>query len=327
MKSKSEPQIFSPSEIQPELDELEKTGIQRGAWIGFDSLRNLYSIKLGATTYLMGVPFSGKTEILFEILINLSEFHGWKHCIYSPETGKKEEILSEIIHKYIQKPVYGKNKMSDQERYVGLAWAQEHFRIIDDPDGKLKLDAFYDFVNEYEYKNNIKFQTTSIDPFNELMRDDGEKIEDFLNTRLSMVRRDAVKHNRHNFIVTHSRDIQAVIDPETKRRYFPAPLAHDFAGGQTWFRKGMGIVIAWRPPEFLRNENGENYKPNEVHIAVHKYKPKGTGSRGFTPLFYDSFQGRYYERNNYANNIFAHKETEKINNILIDFTEPNTPPF
>ena len=71
-------------EASSKVQDLYKKGITRGVYMGFDNLHDYFSLKPKGTTYIYGSPFSGKSEIWFEIMVNLSEFYGWHHAIYSP---------------------------------------------------------------------------------------------------------------------------------------------------------------------------------------------------------------------------------------------------
>jgi hypothetical protein len=55
------------------------------------------------------------------------------------------------------------------------------------------------------------------------------------------------------------------------------------------------MISVWRPPFKLKDENGEPYEENEVHLTIQKYKPKGVGKRGTCKLYFDVTANRYYE--------------------------------
>jgi len=102
------------SDVSKELNTLYVDGLEMGKGVGWQWNDFPYSIRLGSTTYLAGAPASGKSEFWFEMLINLSCLHGWKHVIYSPETGSHVDVYSEIMHKFVGKPyVKNTNMMND----------------------------------------------------------------------------------------------------------------------------------------------------------------------------------------------------------------------
>ena len=119
-------------ELQIRIDKLYSTGISKGVYVGYQCLKDLYSIKPGSTTYLIGSPFSGKTQFLLQILVNLSVMYDWKHVIFTPESGLPEEIFAEIASIYTGKAFYNHyiSRMSELEKYNALNWFSEHLRAL-----------------------------------------------------------------------------------------------------------------------------------------------------------------------------------------------------
>jgi len=251
----------------------------KGKSIGWDWDMLPFTIKEGATTYIGAAPASGKTELWFEFLINLSCLHGWNHVVFSPETGSSAEIFSELCYKYIGKPyVQGKNSMTNGEQVSAEMFINEHFIVIDPIDEDLTITKFYQLVDEIELKEGIKIHTTTIDPWNELTEEfiasDLGREDKYLSRILGVVRKNARKTGRHNCVINHVRDqpmVSAKTIAGTDISYFPMPSARDFAGGQVWFRKGLSVLIPWRPPYGLGDADGVGAEKNEVHLKVAKH--------------------------------------------------------
>lgn len=313
-------------ELQKEVDKLYEVGIVKGANIGFNCLEDLYSVKLGSTTYIMGSPYSGKTEFWLEVLINLSEFHGWNHVIFTPETGSREEIIAELCSKYLKKPFYRyENRMTDAEKYKAMTWLNEHFFIVD-PDTNITPNEFYDTVDAIETDFSIKVHTTTLDPYNELKNNIAEngRQDLYIEELLGYVRRNARINQRHNCIITHAADQQP--KEENGITYYPPPTPRQYAGGQAWFRKGLGMIAVWRPPCGLSDSTGTPYQENETHVIIQKVKPKGTGRRGTAKLFFNINKNRFYEISQTGQELYARKDNNEPTRVLtpnIDFTTSN----
>lgn len=289
--------FYKISELNASVNKLYNTGIVKGVYVGFNCLDNLYSIKLGCTTYIMGSPTSGKTELWFEFLINTSEFYDWKHVIFTPETGSKEEIVAELISKHCRKPFYGHSRMTEMDTMKSLAWLDDHFYIIDPSDESLTPEDFFKTVSEIEKTYNVKIQTTTLDPYNELkhsLSEHNNRQDLYIEELLGLVRRNARANNRHNCIITHAADQMPITDNGIT--YYPAPTPRQYAGGQAWYRKGLAMLTIWRPPVGLSDSNGNAYEANEAHVIIHKAKPKGIGEKGTAKLYFDIYTNRYYER-------------------------------
>ncbi len=311
----TKPKLFYRlDETTADLDRLYEHGITRGVYLGFETMHEYLTLKLKGTTYIYGSPFSGKTEVWFEILCNLSEFYGWRHAIYSPETGEAHDIFAELISKRARKPFYKNlpNQINEQEYFKEREWVNEHFYVIDPKDKDLTIEEFYETVLEIEHHYNIKIETTTCDPFNELKHnfaDDDGRQDLYIENRLGYIRKDAFSHNRHNAIITHVRDQTQVVLKDGSR-YFPAASPRELAGGQAWFRKAMNMVSVWRPPAGIIDETtGTPYEDNEVHFIVNKFKPKGVGKKGTVRLYFDTVQNRYYEKFN-GEKRYAGKKSE-----------------
>ena len=299
-------------DVSQGLNNLREQGIQHGKYIGWDFEDLPLTIKEGSTTYIGASPASGKTELWFEFLINLSCQYGWRHIVYSPETGTPEEIFAELCHKLIGKP-YSKNKgyeMSEIEKTKAEYFVSEHFVVIDPVDEDLTIDMFYDLCDKIELDLNKRFHTTTIDPWNELTESyeasDLGREDKYLSRILGKVRKNARKTNRHNCVINHVRD-QAPVTRDNKT-YYPMPTARDFAGGQTWFRKGMTVLMVWRPPYGMLDENGAMFENNEVHLRVAKAKPKGTSIVGTYRLFLDTRKYQYYMKNHLGEDKYANRK-------------------
>ena len=292
---------FKVNEKITELNDLRNKGHLKGWSIGwgFDSLP--ITIKEGCTSYVAGAPHDGKTEFWLEILINLSVKYKIRHAIFTPETGTIEDIISELCFKYIGKPYIKTqdNPMTEAERICAEMFVDEYFYIIDPLDDKMTADDFYKIVDDIEINEGKRIHTTMIDPFNELSHDfskDEGRQDLYIERILGDVRKNARKTNRHNCVITHVRN-QAPITANDVT-FFPMATAREIAGGQAWFRKGLLMIIIWRPPYGLNDENGIAYQKNEVKIRVVKSKPKGVSINGTYTMFYDVLKNAYYMRGN-----------------------------
>lgn len=278
-----------------DLFKLKETGISKGKYLGFSCLQDLYTVKEGCTTYLLGHQYMGKTEFALEILIQLSEFYQWRHCIYTPETGNKEETLAEIVSKYIQKPFYNDiyGHMTDAEMQKGMEWANEYFRFVNAPDGVF-LNEYLEICLRYQDKEKIHFDTILGDPFNEFNYVIKQRQDLDIQDLLTIVRRHAVKEGTHIFLTNHPADEKPVYLAKGKS-YQPMPTVFKYSGGRAWARKGQSMIACHRQSENECIDNSINYEENAVLIQVQKAKPKGIGRLGITKLYFNKFKNRYYE--------------------------------
>ena len=289
-----------------QLDDLYQKGNVRGYEIGFEDLDNHYTVKMGSTTYIYGAPASGKTQVWFEFLINLSILHGLNHVIFSPETGDATEIFAELISMVGKGDFTNtyKNQIPMKQAQEATKFVNDHFFILDPEDKVINHKDFFNYVDEVERVYNKKIHTATIDPFNEFkqdLREYGGRQDFYLEHVLTEVRQNAKLRNRHNCIITHVQDQQLRQDKGNKELfYYPQPTYREIAGGQAWSRKGMSMLSVWRPKPGLANIDGEFYQVNETVIDIQKSKPKGTGITGQVSLLYDIKKHRYTDLNGFS---------------------------
>jgi len=313
------------SDVKGQLDTLRYNGVERGKSVGWRWDLLPLTIKEGCTTYIASAPASGKTEWWFEILINLSCNHGWKHVIFSPETGEPKDIFSELCHKYTGKPfIKGENAMTEIERTKAEYFIDHHFFVIDPVDEDLTIVAFYELIDRIELEQKVKISTTTIDPWNELTEkfepSDLGREDKYLSRILGMVRKNARKTGRHNCILNHVRD-QAPITQDGIT-FYPMPTARDFAGGQVWFRKGLTVIIPWRPPYGLCDNGGVPYEENELRLRIAKAKPKGTAKTGIYTMFLDTTKYQYYIKDPMLIDVRIYADRSEHNTKPVTQKEP-----
>lgn len=304
---------FKVSQKTTELQDLRSNGWVKGERTGFDQLDEFLTLKKGYPLFLAGAPFSGKTEFVLELLLNASVIHGWKHFIYLGENGEVEEVIADLAYKYIGKP-YKKeayNSMSESERCQAEMFIDEHFVLVDDS-RDMSLTIFYSEVKCAENELRIKFDTTLFDPFNDVIDESskfGGRDDKWLANELKMVRRSSKENNRIDILVNHIADIYPVTDKTTGKRYTPVALPSEWAGGRTWWRRAFTMILVYRPPDWLNDDNGQPYGENVSLIHIQKAKPKGVAKTGHSKLYWDWKSNRYYWIDN-----AEYKFAFKINN-------------
>lgn len=297
------------------FDEWEK-GIVKGSYCGFENFYNYYSMKQGATTYVYGHPFAGKTLAWFEISMSLTELFGYNHAIFSPETGTASKVMVKLISMFLRKSFYKgfPNSATEQEIDKALTHLNEHFFISADDEGFEDVNDFYEYCDQISQDNDKFIHQTIIDPYNELeAKLNGEARDIFTGRQLTNCRKNAIKKKRHNTIITHCKDIQPLTakdDNGNQFSYYPAPRPQELLNGQEFHRKGMMMVAVWRPHLSLKNENGVPFERNETLLIVQKFKDEHSGELGSASIFYDRLKHRFYERFDGRDRFSSKKETQ-----------------
>lgn len=271
------------------LDDMYENGISKGYTTGWSFFDDYYSVKPGYTTYIYGAPFTGKSKWWFNVLVNLSKRYGLKHLIYSPETGRKEDVYAMLIQIYAQGDITKtfKNQIPIQKYKEAKDFVGTYFIILstDETDTELSPEDLLNYVDIVEGKYSTKIDTVTIDPWNELEHLEENKRDLYLNKALKKVRVNARKKQRHICIITHIRDLKPIGYDNLGTAIYPFPTAQDVAGGQIWYRKGFMMLSFYRHfiaegHDMVNISKDRTFSKKQLNIRVQKFKPEGTGKIG-----------------------------------------------
>lgn len=307
-------------DLKKSVDRLRDEGVQKGLTTGFKGLDELYSIKPGSYTIVHGAPTHGKSEIIFELLINQSDQHDKKSIILSPESGNAEEITLELIHKRLGQTAYKSNRFacSDADYNKAFNWVAHYFAIADDEEKSYSFQELMNEITLYEKLRNCRFDYIMAEPWNELnhklaLSDNSGRQDLAIEEELTLLRRYCKNEKKHVFLSFHPAFQTLVQDPVSKLKFYEMPRAREAAGGQATLRKAFSWINIWRPPVGVADSRGMPYMENELWVHVEKSKPKGIGKKGQVVLYFDWQKNRYYEKldgsNKYA---FEHESVHNL---------------
>ena len=303
--------IYKAEDVRDSLSTLRNEGVKKGAWTGFDSLFDKYSVKKGSTTYIYAGAHQGKSQFGFELMMNLAEYSDWKWAVYTPETGSPTEVFAELLWVYLRKPFLINEHLTatDEETEKAISFINEHFYIIDSGLQDLSVEGFYTAVEQIEEDNFITIDGCMIDPFTEIKTDVSSGVRDdiAIGQVLTKIRKHSAEKDYHTIVTVHTKHQQAKYKNGVP--YVDKPTMNDIAGGMQWSRKGMMVVNVWRCPYGLEDGNGVPYEPNQVEITVVKAKPKIVGKLGTVTLYYDKMKNRYYEYDSQGKKQYAYPQS------------------
>jgi hypothetical protein len=309
--------------IRNDIMKYRESGALRGCFLGFPFLDDYYSIALPGVTDITGFPSSGKSEFLLELLLNTSLFYGWKHLLYVPDVGDKNEIVGILIHKIsgktFDKRFINSNYISESEVDRHLDWILHHFRIMIKDDLKVKVSPyeFYDIAVKMNQEVDGGIQTATIDSWKDMKhgvglngenfaRDD-KYLDDVLSYRNSM----AERYKMHFFTVIHP--VKTEADKDGKRK---PPTPYDLKGGGTWYDSGKCMITVHR----------EGGHPNAVDIMITKAKPKSVANIGTVKMFFDRTLAKFYWEDG-SEKIYANEKKIKPKAMEISEQQDDDIPF
>lgn len=273
--------LYDANHFENSVWELFEKGIGRGESTGYESVDEIYTIVPGQVTIVTGIPSSGKSEFIDQIMVNMSTNKGWKFGICSFENEPRLHI-AKLIAKRVGRPFFKgyHERMTETEYRAAYSHIQEHFAFVHQDDGGLaNLDSILDRLRVAVLRYGIR--GAIIDPYNFISRDARNSSEtEWISDMLTKVKAFAMGHGIHIWFVAHPTKLQRNADGR-----IPVPGGYDISGSAAWFAKAdCGLTV-----------HREKDDPHVGQIHVWKCRFSWVGKQGQTNLIYDIATTRYRE--------------------------------
>lgn len=250
---------------------------------GHEELDVFYKVYMGSCTDITGYPYSGKTLLLTEILVNTALNEGFKHLIYLPDSGNPTEIAAQIVHKLTGKTFAKGFNNTITKKLIDRGFDKfiKHFKIVDKKKekGAKRITPYelWDFVAESEY------DTCTIDSWNYMSHRSELNKTDYLADVLAYRNEVAQNSGKHFFTIIHPRN--PVASDYDQDGVLKPPTVHNIMNGSEWNNNGKSIIVVHKEVK-----EGLNYD-----IYFRKIKPRAVGSTGNEVIQYDIAKARFYK--------------------------------
>ena len=257
---------------------------------GWASLDRHYTIheRMGSLNVLTGVPMSGKSEILQNVMVNTIRKHDWKWLVCSYEDDFRETFFPRIAEILIGKP-YEKNwqkphvkPMSLDDKEVARLFCQQYIQFLDiEREDCFSLETVLRLAKLAKYRHGIR--GIILDPYNDIETNNlaNENGSDKINRFLKKVRNFARTNVIDVWLVAHPTKLQKKDDGD-----YPVPSPYDIAGSANFRNRADNCFSIWRS---MINPT------NKIELHVQKVKNKKVGRCGMIELNWDSTSSRYEE--------------------------------
>lgn len=264
---------------------LYENGYERGVSTGWFGLDRHFTVRAGEFTVVTGIPGSGKSNFIDNLVVNLSKRHRWRFAMFSPENQPVEEHAISLAEKYLGLPFSeGKHRrMAPAELARGLDFIGDHFSwILPSDEEDWELDNILRQAASLCHRQGINGLV--VDPWNELeaLRPPQMTETEYISKSLRKLRQFGRQRKIHVFVVVHP--MKLVRDKEGN---YPVPTLYDCAGSAHWRNKADNGICVWR------DLTGEDTERVDIHIQ--KIRFRHVGRRGLVPLFYDKVCATYSE--------------------------------
>jgi twinkle protein len=262
-------------DIEDEVTDFVRNGFKRGFQIGLPNFDNIFSTYTKQFITVTGIPSSGKSDFVDQMVVGYNQQYGWKTAFASPEN--QPTYLH--AHKLMRK-VWG--DMPNVGDIGGAKWNEvaehvnDHFYFIDMD--KYDLDSVLRKGAELVKRKGIKCLV--IDPYNKV-RDINAKTDDvnrYTMDYLMKIETFAKKYDCLVFIVAHPTKMMKGQDGKIQE-----PTMYNIKGGGEWYDASYHGLLVHR-----------DYDAGTTKVKVLKVKFQNLGENGAEAHFtWDRASGRF----------------------------------
>jgi twinkle protein len=249
------------NDIEDEITDFVRNGFKPGYQVGLQNFDSIFSTYTGQFITVTGIPSSGKSDFVDQMVVGYNANYGWKTAFASPENAPTYLHAHKLMRK-----VWG--DMPHREDIGGAKWKQiadhcnSNFYHIDMD--RYSLEAVLRKGAELVKRKGIKCLV--IDPFNKV-RDIDSKLEDvnrYTMEYLSKIEIFAKKFDVLVIVVAHPtkmyKDAQGKLEE---------PTMYSIKGGGEWYDASYHGLLVHR-----------DYALKTVKLKVLKVKFQNLGENG-----------------------------------------------
>jgi len=248
-------------DIEDELKDFVKNGFKPGFQIGLKNFDNIFSTYTGQFITVTGVPSSGKSDFVDQMVVGYNQLYGWKTAYASPENQPVYLHAHKLMRKHWQ-------DMPAVNDIGGDKWSQVTEHVNDnyffiDMD-KYNLEAVLRKGAELVKRKGIKCLV--LDPFNKI-RDVNAKSDDvnrYTMDYLAKIESFCKKYDVLTFIVAHPTKMYKGQDGKMEE-----PTMYNIKGGGEWYDASYHGLLVHR-----------DYEAKTTKVKVLKVKFQNLGENG-----------------------------------------------
>jgi len=266
--------VYGAVDYFDDVREIYANGHGRGASTGMPAVDDLFTIAEGQLSIVTGMPSSGKSEFIDQIMVNLARRDSWKFAVCSFENPPHMHI-AKLAEKVTGKPFYDGlgARMTEEDLADAVEFINDHFVFLESKDGGMStIDSVIDRTKQAVMRLGVRGLV--IDPYN-YIEQAGTEEHNSISYMLSKITSFAKAHGIHVWFVAHPQKMYPREDGT-----YAVPKGMNISGSAAWFAKAdLGITI----------------HRTEDCVEVHCWKSrfKWVGQQGVACLAYNMSNGRY----------------------------------
>jgi twinkle protein len=248
-------------DIEDEITDFVKNGFKRGYQVGLSNFDNIFSTYTGQFITVTGIPSSGKSDFVDQMVVGYNQNYAWKTAFASPENAPTylhaHKLMRKVWQDMPRKNDIGTDKWNQVAEHVN-----DNFFFIDME--RYTLESVLRKGAELVKRKGIKCLV--IDPFNKI-RDVDCKTEDvnrYTMEYLTKIETFAKKYDVLVFIVAHPTKMYKDSNGKIEE-----PTMYNIKGGGEWYDASYHGILVHR-----------DYENKTVKAKILKVKFQNLGENG-----------------------------------------------
>jgi twinkle protein len=265
-------------DIEDEITDFVRNGFKPGFQVGLDNFDSIFSTYTGQFITVTGIPSSGKSDFVDQMVVGYNEKYGWKTAYASPENTPTYLHA----HKLMRKTWQGMPTVADikSDKWNQIAdHVNDNYFFIDME--RYTLESVLKKGAELVKRKGIKCLV--IDPFNKVRAQDASgDVNVYTLEYLSQIEIFAKKYDVLVMIVAHPTKMY-----KDAKGNIEEPTMYNIKGGGEWYDASYHGLLVHR-----------NYEDKTVKVKVLKCKFQNLGENGAECHFkWDSSSGCFIPHN------------------------------
>tara|TARA_R100000951_G_C2651214_1_gene184456 strand:+ start:713 stop:2431 length:1719 start_codon:yes stop_codon:yes gene_type:complete len=262
-------------DIENDITDFVQNGFKKGYQVGLDNFDNIFSTYTSQFITVTGIPSSGKSDFVDQMVVGYNANYGWKTAFASPENAPTflhaHKLMRKTWGKMPSRADIGTEKWAEVSQHVN-----DNYFFIDME--RYTLESVLKKGAELVKRKGIKCLV--IDPYNKV-RDVSTKTEDVTKYTMEYLTKIEVFCKKYDvlvFIVAHPTKMYKNMEGKIEE-----PTMYNIKGGGEWYDASYHGLLVHR-----------NYEQNTVKVKVLKVKFQNLGENGAEAHFtWNRESGRY----------------------------------
>lgn len=269
--------VVQLNDFSKELDNFWINGLPKGMLTGMPLFDNIFSAELGQYTLVTGVPQSGKSEWLDQIIVkyNLTSKNkvGFVSIENEPFIFHYDKLAQKLFGRKPNKNDIGTDELSNVKNFINDNYFHVHF------EKRYYLEEALAKFKELSRRKGCRIFV--IDPFNKVkLKNNITSITDFTNEYHTQLDAFVKETNSHLFLVAHPNKTEQAEGSDSS---FKMPNAYNIKGGGEHFDMSYNVLGVNRI-----------YEQKIVQVKTLKVKFKHLGEQQQSVFYgYNTVNGRY----------------------------------